>query len=128
MERNSHHDDGEVAGFWVREQTPPLEEQIEIPEGDPMVCRCERVRRDEILTQIRAGVRDMNQLKAISRAGMGGCGGKTCTELVMRLFRAEGIDPAEITPGTIRPLVAEAPLSAFIQGHDCEDPVGNRRS
>jgi NADPH-dependent 2,4-dienoyl-CoA reductase/sulfur reductase-like enzyme/ferredoxin len=107
----------DVAGFTLRGPSA----EIAVPgalDDDPMVCRCERVRKSEIVARIRAGVRDMNQLKALARSGMGGCGGKTCSELVQRIFREEGIDLGEITPGTIRPLVAEAPLGAFVRGEE----------
>jgi sarcosine oxidase subunit alpha len=54
---------------------------------------------------------------------MGGCGGKTCTELMRRIFREEGVELDEITAGTSRPLVAETPLGAFIRGQ--EDDLGD---
>ncbi|MBI4704845.1 MAG: FAD-dependent oxidoreductase [Deltaproteobacteria bacterium] len=105
-----------VAGFTVRGPSPPIEAGASDAEADPVVCRCERVRRSTIAHEIRQGVRDLNQLKALVRAGMGGCGGKTCTELVRRIYRDEGVDPDEITPGTTRPLVAETALGAFARG------------
>jgi len=104
-----------VAGFRIRAASTPLEESVadESPD-DPIVCRCERVRTSTIVGEIRAGVRDMNQLKALARSGMGGCGGKTCTDLIRRIFREEGVDLSHITAGTTRPLVAETPLEAFV--------------
>jgi Fe-S-cluster-containing hydrogenase component 2/bacterioferritin-associated ferredoxin len=104
-----------VAGFLIREPTDgaPVEETEE--SGDPLVCRCERVRKSEIVEQIRAGVRDMNQLKVIVRSGMGGCGGKTCTEQILRIFREEGVEPSEVTLPTVRPLVAEVHLGNFVK-------------
>ena len=83
------------------------------PHTDPIVCRCERVRKSTIVEAIRSGIRDINVLKAVARPSMGGCGGKTCTELVMRIFREEGVDPGAVSPGTIRPLVAEVPAVVF---------------
>ncbi len=104
-----------VAGFRIRGPSVPLEKVPAPLDGeDPIVCRCERVRKSQIVAEIRAGVRDMNQLKALARSGMGGCGGKTCTELVRRVFREEGVPLADVTAGTIRPLVAETPLEAFV--------------
>lgn len=107
-----------VAGFRIR--TPEEGEPAEPFDGqadliDPIVCRCERVYKSEIIRAIRAGVRDMNQLKAIARSGMGGCGGNTCTEQVLRFFREEGIDLNEVTLPTIRPLVAEVHLGDFVK-------------
>jgi len=86
---------------------------VEALPDDAIVCRCERVTAGEIRSWIRRGYGDLNELKAITRAGMGACGGKTCTALIERLFREEGIPMDEVTEGTHRPLFVEAPLSAF---------------
>lgn len=104
-----------VAGFRIREidAGSPLTAPA-VADEDPVVCRCERVRKSEIVREIRAGVRDMNQLKALLRAGLGSCGGKTCTELILRIYREEGIPLSEITLPTHRPLVAEVHLGDFI--------------
>jgi sarcosine oxidase, subunit alpha len=83
-------------------------------EADGIVCRCERVRKSEIVCEIRAGVRDMNQLKALLRVGLGGCGGKTCTDMILRIYREEGVPLSEIVMPTHRPLVAEVHLGDFI--------------
>ena len=82
-------------------------------DDETIICRCERVSLGEIRRQIRAGVRDLNQLKAVTRAGMGACGSKTCSALLLGVFRSEGIDPAEVTELTRRPLFVEAPLGVF---------------
>jgi len=62
---------------------------------------------------IRNGCRDMNQIKAMLRAGMGACGGRTCTDLILELFRDEGIDPDTITRPVYRPPEMEVPLGRF---------------
>lgn len=104
-----------AAGIRVQEPwvTEPLEEKVERIADDEVVCRCERVTAGEIRAHIRAGVRDLNELKALTRAGMGACGGKTCPTLIRRLFREEGVPPGEITDLTQRPLVMEVTLGAF---------------
>ena len=107
-----------VAGFTVRAPSSPIATILPDDDADPIVCRCERVRKSDIVNEIRRGVRDMNQLKAVARASMGGCAGKTCTDLVRRIFIEEGVDPGQVTPGTSRPLVAEAPLGSFVRGED----------
>ena len=110
----------QVAGFSMRGPSMPIE--ADLPEGaDSIVCRCERVYKSEIVREIRAGVRDLNQLKALVRPSMGGCGGKTCAELVGRIMREEGVTPDAVTPGTIRPLIAEMPLDLFIKGEDDDE-------
>ena len=73
-----------VAGFIPRSleiDRESLETHGPIPE-DMTICRCERVKKSDIIEQIRAGIRDMNLIKAATRAGMGTCGGRTCTELI----------------------------------------------
>jgi NADPH-dependent 2,4-dienoyl-CoA reductase/sulfur reductase-like enzyme/Fe-S-cluster-containing hydrogenase component 2/bacterioferritin-associated ferredoxin len=102
-----------VAGFRIREpkQGKPLTELGK--SDDPIVCRCERIRKSEIVKNIRAGIRDMNQLKSVTRASLGGCSGKTCKELILRIFREEMIPMSEITMPTIRPLIAEVHLGDF---------------
>jgi NADPH-dependent 2,4-dienoyl-CoA reductase/sulfur reductase-like enzyme/Pyruvate/2-oxoacid:ferredoxin oxidoreductase delta subunit/bacterioferritin-associated ferredoxin len=105
-----------VAGFAVREPSRPVDAALPASDEDPIVCRCERVRKSDIVREIRAGVRDLNQLKALVRPSMGGCGGKTCTDLIKRIFREEGVELAEVAPGTVRPLTAEVPLGTFARG------------
>ena len=80
---------------------------------EAVICRCERVTAGEIRGHLRDGVRDLNQLKALTRAGFGACGGKTCKPLIARLIREEGIPPEEITQLTERPLFAETRLGLF---------------
>ena len=80
---------------------------------EAIICRCERVTAGELRALIRSGVRDMNQLKALTRAGMGACGSKTCKPLIWQLFREEGIDPKEVTELVDRPLFVEVPLGSL---------------
>jgi Fe-S-cluster-containing hydrogenase component 2 len=65
------------------------------------------------LQLIREGCRDMNEIKAITRAGMGACGGKTCAELIRRIFREEGIPAKEVTELVKRPLFVEVSFGSF---------------
>ncbi|TFF95055.1 MAG: sulfurtransferase, partial [Promethearchaeota archaeon] len=88
-----------------------------IPDED-IVCRCERVTAREIRKWIRNGITDINQLKAITRAGMGACGAKTCARLIERLMQEEGVPIEQITKGTKRPLFVEVPLGIFAGAKD----------
>ncbi len=104
-----------IAGIPVQKaaEAAPLDFPVERMDDDEILCRCERVTVGELRALIRAGVHDMNALKAQTRAGMGACGGKTCTSLIKRLFREEGIPVGEFTPNVIRPLFVEVPLGVF---------------
>jgi len=68
------------------------------------------VTKGQIVELISAGYRDMNQIKAVLRSGMGACGGKTCSELILNLFQEEGVDLQEVTRFVERPPVSEVPL------------------
>ena len=104
-----------IAGIRIQEEavTRPMDHYVERITDDTIVCRCERVSAGEIRELIRQGYRDINEIKAVSRAGMGACGAKTCTALIHRLFRDEGIPDAEIVDQIDRPLFMEIPLGAF---------------
>ena len=104
-----------IAGIRVQEPwvTEPSELLVPHLDDEMIVCRCERVTAGEIRGLIRSGVRDLNELKAITRAGMGACGGKTCPSLIRRLFREEGVPDSQITDLTKRPVFMEVPLGAF---------------
>ena len=80
---------------------------------DTVVCRCERVTAGEIRALIRQGMRDVNEIKTVTRTGMGACGAKTCGSLVDFLFRQEGVPLDERTPNVPRPLFVEVPLGVF---------------
>jgi ferredoxin len=105
----------QIAGIQIQEQwvTRPMDHYVERMTDDTIVCRCERVTAGEIRDLIRQGYRDINEIKAVSRAGMGSCGAKTCTALIHRLFRDEGIPDAEVVDQTPRPLFMEVPLGIF---------------
>jgi sarcosine oxidase, subunit alpha len=100
----------EMQGAWAAK---PLPEALERLTDDAIVCRCERVTAGEIRALIRDGHRDMNAIKAVSRAGMGACGGKTCTALIRRLFREEGVPSEEIEENVVRPLFVEVDLGTL---------------
>jgi len=94
-------------------------------EDGTMICRCERVSLGEIRRAIRSGMRDLNQLKAVTRAGMGACGSKTCSSMLLNIFRSEGVDLKEVTAFTRRPLFVEAPLGVF-SGVKCRSEADER--
>lgn len=105
-----------VASFVIQE--PAITEQAEMAvisnlEDEGMVCLCERVTVKEVKNLIHQGIYDMNQIKAITRAGMGPCGAKTCDVLIKQVMRQEGVPISRVIPNTKRPVFVEAPLSVF---------------
>jgi sarcosine oxidase subunit alpha len=55
----------------------------------------------------------MNEIKALTRAGMGACGGKTCNGLIKRAFSELGVPLEEVTDNVHRPLFVEVPLGVL---------------
>ncbi len=104
-----------IAGIRLQpaEESEPMSRYVERTEDDTIVCRCERVTAGEIRTLIREGSRDISEIKAVTRACMGPCGAKTCTPLIHRVFREEGIPDAEVVDQPKRPLFLEVPLGLF---------------
>ena len=97
----------------------PIELYHKAPFPDEaIVCRCERVSAGEIRKWIRNGVTDVNELKTLTRVQMGSCGGKTCTALIERIFREEGVSLQDRTLGTLRPLFVEVPMGVFAKGDE----------
>ncbi len=115
-----------IAGLRLQpaETAEPLARYVERTADDVIICRCERVTAGEIRRLIREGVRDISEIKAVTRASMGSCGAKTCTPLIHRLFREEAVPDAEVVDQPKRPLFLEVPLGTFAglggkdNGHD----------
>ncbi len=95
---------------------------------DTILCRCERVSEKEIRDLIRSGIHDLNLIKAITRAGMGACGGKTCESLIVQVMREEGVTIDDITPLSRRPLSTEITLNTFAAEDEYEGKADNHES
>lgn len=111
-----------IAGIRIQEESIswPLTQNVQHLTDDTIICRCERVTAGQIRQLIREGYRDINEIKAVTRAGMGACGGKTCTNLIYSLFRQEGIQFEQVTNHTLRPIFIEVPLEKFAGAADQE--------
>lgn len=109
----------QITAGWAQ---PEVETDYYIEETpqENIVCRCEHVTSDEIRALIRSGVRDINQIKAETRATMGSCGGKTCLSLIKKIFREEGVSLEDVTDPPFRPVFVETPL-ATLAGEDLEE-------
>jgi bacterioferritin-associated ferredoxin len=81
---------------------------------DLVICRCEEITRAEIKEAIRNGMRTLNGVKRITRAGMGLCQGQTCQRLVAQILSEElGISAAAVEPTTARGPVRPLRLEVF---------------
>lgn len=96
--------------YKLEENKKELQHLLDQELEDPIICRCERIRKSTIDNLIAQGIRDLNQIKGITRAGMGACGGKTCQPLIVAAMRQAGIPLEEILKNTSRPLFTELTL------------------
>ena len=80
---------------------------------DVLVCRCGEVTRGEVLAAIREGARTVDEVKRMTRAGMGLCQGRTCGRVVARIIREQtGLGMDEI--GLSRSRAPVRPVSADV--------------
>ncbi|MFQ1682331.1 FAD-dependent oxidoreductase [Pantoea dispersa] len=77
---------------------------------DTVVCRCEDVTRAEIEQAGVAGARDVNQLKAWTRCGMGPCQGRTCGDIAAEIL-ATKLGVAREDVGIFSPRTPLRPLT-----------------
>lgn len=80
---------------------------------DVLVCRCGEVTRREVLEAVREGARTVDEVKRMTRAGMGICQGRTCARVVARIIHEEtGLGMDEIglsrSRAPVRPVPADA--------------------
>jgi len=91
---------------------------------DTIICRCEEVTLGDIRRAVADGATDANEVKGLTRAGMGACQGRICGELVARIIAAEtgrAGDPAAIRAAgcfTARPPIHPVSLAALAQAGD----------
>ncbi len=100
-------------------------DDIKLMPDSTIVCRCERVSLGEIRRWIRKGVKDLNQLKALTRVGMGACGAKTCSQFLLNVMKSEGISPDDVNNLTRRPFFVEIPLSCLAGVDENEEKTDN---
>lgn len=93
----------------------------DIYSDNTIVCRCEEVTLGQVRELIRQGYRTLDEIKRISRAGMGPCQGRTCRQLIMQeIAAATGVKMAEQRMSTFRPPAKPIKLGALLGGDDHE--------
>jgi len=81
-----------------------------------LVCRCEDITLAEIRRVIADGYKTIDEIKRVSRAGMGPCQGRTCRLLIAQeLSRHFGTPMEEVLMPTFRPLVKPVKLGSFVR-------------
>ena len=91
-----------------------------------IVCRCESVRLDHLQRTIRhSKVSTVNQLKKLTRAGMGPCQGRTCAGALEKVLEMESNTPVGTEPYRSRPPVRNISIASLSDIADqYTDPAG----
>ena len=63
---------------------------LSVPDDDTIVCRCEEVTAGQIRAAVPDGHSDSNQVKFLTRCGMGPCQGRQCADAVAHIVAAAG--------------------------------------
>ncbi len=83
-----------------------------------ILCRCEDLTRENILDCIRAGYCTIDEIKRVTRAGMGPCQGRTCRMLIAQELSAYyKIPMEEIMMPTFRPPVKPIPMGVLADAY-----------
>jgi bacterioferritin-associated ferredoxin len=82
--------------------------------NDLVVCRCEGVTLGQVKTCIHgSGARSVNQVKKLTRAGMGPCQGRTCAAIVEKILSNETGVSRGSEPYYARPPLRGIPLAVL---------------
>ena len=87
-----------------------------------IVCRCEDVTREDILAAINAGCRTLDEIKRVTRAGMGPCQGRTCRNLIAQeLAKIYGMSVEDVLMPTFRAPVEPVKVGVLAQAYQEEE-------
>jgi len=88
-------------------------------DAETMICRCEDVTREMLLACIADGYRTLDEIKRVTRAGMGPCQGRTCRLLIAsELSRIYGVPMDEVLMTTFRPPIKPITLGALADAYE----------
>jgi NADPH-dependent 2,4-dienoyl-CoA reductase/sulfur reductase-like enzyme len=89
---------------------------------DTIVCRCEEVSAAEVRVAIEEGARQVTEVRAVTRAGMGLCQGRMCVPTVCGLLgRWAGVSPE--TAGRLPPRLPARPVPTAVLADPVLDSV-----
>lgn len=84
---------------------------------ETIICRCSDISLKELRALISQGYTNFEELKRVSRVGMGPCQGKTCTQMILKeLAMATGVSIEELKSGKSRPPVSGVKLGLLAKG------------
>jgi len=88
-------------------------------DSEIIICRCEDITREQILECISEGYETIDEIKCVTRAGMGPCQGRTCRSLIAtELSGAYKVPMEDVLMTTFRPPTVPVSLSALADAYD----------
>ncbi|MBP1551063.1 MAG: (2Fe-2S)-binding protein [Oscillospiraceae bacterium] len=86
--------------------------------NNTLLCRCEDLTRETILKCIEDGYCTIDEIKRVTRAGMGPCQGRTCRMLIAQeLSNYYGVPMEEVLMTTFRPPVKPISMGALADAY-----------
>jgi len=80
-------------------------------DNETVLCRCENIKIGDVRKAIGEGVREVNELKIVTRSGMGPCQGRMCGPAMAEILGAElALSPNQVGVLKIRPPLKPIPL------------------
>ncbi len=81
---------------------------------DVVLCRCEDITMQDIEDVIAEGYHTLEEIKRVTRVGMGPCQGRTCLMLILRELSIHTNQPMEnLLPDTYRPPTKSVSFDLF---------------
>ncbi len=88
----------------------------ELARDDTIVCRCEELTLAEIKEALAQGATDLNEVKRMTRMGMGPCQGRMCGPALLEIVaQQKGVPSEEVGYLNPRPPVKPVPLTALAE-------------
>ncbi|WP_352417898.1 (2Fe-2S)-binding protein [Proteiniborus sp.] len=89
---------------------------------DTIICRCSDITLGDVRKLIQDGYRTVDEIKRISRAGMGPCQGRTCSQLILREIASyTGKNIAELDVCVSRPPISGIKIKQMLTGGEFND-------
>lgn len=80
-----------------------------------IICRCEDLMISDIRNMIKKGHHSPEEIKRLTRCGMGPCQGNTCRELLLKeVASATGKSAGEVEMTTYRPPIKPIKIKSMI--------------
>ena len=110
--------EGRIAGISVAQSLDhisfPRAGLFELATDDTIICRCEELTLGDVKRAIGEGSIEMNELKRMTRMGMGRCQGRMCAPAVQEIIARQTQTPAaEIEYLVQRPPVKLVPIEVL---------------